>query len=112
MVTFVPPSTTPLFGLTLLMIGALYVKAPVLVIAVPPAGVTDTSLAPTVFAGTVTITRVFYMRFTFVATAVPNLTTGVPVVPNPRPSIVTVAPPWVQSTAGVIFVISGGAGTK
>ena len=80
--------------------------------AVPPTGVTETSLAPTVPAGIVAVTKVLDTRTTLVAFTVPNFTTGIPVSPKPRPSMVTAVPPCVQSTAGVTFVISSGVGTK
>ena len=73
-VTAVPPATAPLFGLTLLTVGATTYVNPLARLPVCPPTVTVTVTAPAVPAGVVAVIDVLLTTTTFVAAVAPNFT--------------------------------------
>ena len=103
----VPPQAGPEVGLMEVMVGTApttYVNVPDLV-AVPPAVVTATLLAPTVPAGVVAVMEVALTTTTLVAKAPPIFTLVAPV--KLVPVMVIVVPPVVGPEVGLTFVIVG-----
>ena len=103
----VPPQAGPEVGLMEVMVGTApttYVNAPDLV-AVPPAVVTATLLAPTVPAGVVAVIEVALTTTTLVAEA-PPIFTLVALVKF-VPVMVIVVPPVVGPDVGVTLLIVG-----
>ena len=106
MVIEVPPSVVPDVGETLVMVGSgvMYVNA-LESIAVPPAVVTATLLAPAVPAGVFAVTEVLDTATTFVAATPPTVTLLAPVKLVPVMEIVV--PPSVVPDVGVRLVRVG-----
>nr|WP_256972820.1 hypothetical protein [Saccharibacillus sp. O23] len=110
-VIVVPPAAGPDVGLTLAIVGAaIYVKAP-LAVAVPPAVVTLTLLAPAVPGGVTAVICVGDTTFTFVAFTPPidPPTITVDSEVNPVPVIVIVVPPAAGPDVGLTLAIVGAA---
>lgn len=80
-----------------------------MVIAGADAGVTTTAFAPDEFAGVVAVIVESLTRTIFVAEIPPNVTVGVPELPNPTPVMVTLVLPVIPPRAGTIVVIAGAA---
>ena len=106
MVIVVPPVVGPDVGVTLLIVGSrtMYVNALVLV-AVPPAVVTATLLAPAVPAGVLAVTEVLDTTTMFVAAMPPTVTLVAPV--KLVPAIVMVVPPVVGPEVGLTLLMVG-----
>ena len=105
----VPPLVGPEVGLTVEMVGtgtATYVNAPSLV-AVPPAVVTATLLAPAVPAGVLAVIDVALTTTTLVAATLLTVTLVAPV--KLVPEIVIEVPPLVGPDVGLIVEIVGTA---
>jgi hypothetical protein len=77
--------------------------------AAADAGVTTTAFAPLELAGVVAVMVESLIRTMFVAEIPPNVTVGVPALPNPTPVIVTLVFPVIPPRAGAIVVIAGAA---
>ena len=105
-VILVPPSVTPPDGLTLVIFGtgAMDVNAFVLV-TIPPAVVTVTSLLPAVPAGVVAVMEVALTTTKLVAAMPPTATLVAPV--KFVPVIVIVVPPVIGPEGGLTLVIVG-----
>ena len=104
-VTDVPPATDPLFGLTLLTVGATTYVYPFARLPFTPLTVTVTVTAPNAPAGVVAVIVVLFTTATFVAAALPNFT----VAPETKfvPAIVTDVPPAVDPVFGETLVTVG-----
>ena len=106
-VTAVPPATAPLFGLTLLTVGATTYVNPLARLPLCPLTVTVTVTAPAVPAGVVAVIVVLLTTTTFVAAVAPNVT----VAPAAKfvPVIVTAVPPAVDPLFGLTLLTVGAA---
>ena len=105
-VTAVPPAVDPVFGLTLLTVGATtYVYPFVRLPLCEPRLVTVTVTAPTLPAGVVAVIVVPLTTTTFVAAVPPNVT--VAPVAKFDPVIVTEVPPDVDPVFGETLVTVG-----
>ena len=105
-VTAVPPDVEPLFGLTLLTVGAAaYVNPLVRLPLCPPVFVTVTVTDPAAPAGVVAVIVVPFTTTTFVAAVPPNVT------PAPLkkfvPVIVTAVPPPTGPLFGLTLLTNG-----
>jgi len=106
-VTEVPPDGDPVFGLTLLTVGATtYVNPFVRLPLCDPGLVTVTVTAPALPAGVVAVIVVLFTTTTFVADALPNVT--VAPVAKFVPVIVTEVPPDVDPVFGFTLLTVGG----
>jgi hypothetical protein len=106
-VTAVPPTVDPLFGLTLLTVGSTtYVYPFVRLPLCDPGLVTVTVTAPALPAGVVAVICVPLTTTTLVAAATPNVT----VAPTAKfvPVIVTAVPPDLVPLFGLTLVTVGG----
>ena len=106
-VTAVPPAVDPVFGLTLLTVGATTYVYPFVRLPLCPLTVTVTVTAPALPAGVVAVIVVAFTTTTFVAEPFPNFT----VAPAAKfvPVIVTAVPPDVVPLLGLTLVTVGGA---
>ena len=110
MVTLVPPAAVPLFGDTLVTVGAgpsvEYVN-PLAKLPLCPLTVTVTVTVPALPAGVVAVIELLLTTTTLVAAALPNVT----VAPAAKfvPVIVTPVPPDVSPALGDTLVTVGGA---
>jgi len=107
-VTAVPPSVVPLFGVTPVTVGAPAYVYPLARLPLSPLlFVAATVTAPALPAGVVAVITVALTTVTFVAAAPPNVT----VVPEAKfvPVIVTAVPPAVVPLFGLTPVTVGGA---
>jgi len=105
-VTDVPPAVDPVFGLTLLTVGATtYVYPLVRLPLCDPRLVTVTVTAPALPAGVVAVMLVLLTTTTFVAAVLPNVT----VAPAAKfvPVIVTEVPPDVDPVPGLTLLTVG-----
>jgi hypothetical protein len=105
-VTAVPPAVVPVFGLTLLTVGATtYVYPFVRLPLCDPRLVTVTVTAPALPAGVVAVMLVLLTTTTFVAAELPNVTAA----PEAKfvPVIVTDVPPDVVPVFGPTLVTVG-----
>ena len=102
----VPPQAGPEVGLTFVIVGSgvMYVNALALV-AVPPAVVTATLLAPVVPAGVLAVTEVLDITAMFVASMPPTVTLVAPV--KLVPTTVMVVPPVVGPEVGLTLRMVG-----
>jgi hypothetical protein len=106
-VTAVPPAVDPVFGLTLLTVGATtYVYPLVRLPLCEPKLVTVTVTAPAIPAGVVVVIVVPFTTTTFVAAVPPNVT--VAPVAKFVPVIVTAVPPDVDPVFGLTLLTVGG----
>jgi len=104
-VTAVPPVAGPLFGLTLLTVGATTYVNPLARLPLCPLTVTVTVTAPVLPAGVVAVIVVLFTTTTLVAAALPNVT----VAPATKfvPVIVTAVPPAVDPLFGLTLLTVG-----
>ena len=112
MVAGASPAVEPLFGFTLVTVGAgtapTKVKQPVHVAVCVSAFVTTTSTAPAAWAGVVALTCVALTTVTALAAPPPKLT--VAGATKPAPVMVTRVPPAVAPLVGVTAVTIGVVG--
>jgi hypothetical protein len=101
-VTAVPPAVDPVFGLTLLTVGATTYVYPFVRLPLTPLTVTATVTAPNAPAGVVAVIVVLFTTTTFVAAALPNVT--VAPVRKFVPVIATDVPPAVDPVFGETLV--------
>ncbi len=108
-VTAVPPAVEPLFGFTLVTVGAelTKVKQPEHVPVWVSAFVTTTSTAPAACAGVVALICVALTTVTPLAEDPPNVTVAGPT--KPVPVIVTDVPPAVEPLVGATAAAEGAA---
>ena len=104
-VTLVPPAVDPLFGETLVTVGATTYVNPLARVPLRPLTVTVTVTAPAACAGVVAVIWVLLTTATLVA-AVPPIVTAAPETKF-VPVIVTLVPPAVEPVFGETLVIVG-----
>jgi hypothetical protein len=107
MVTAVPPTKGPLFGATLLTVGAITYVNPLTRLPLCPLTVTVTVTSPAFPAGVVAVIVVLFTTVTSVAAVLPNIT----VAPAAKfvPVIVTAVPPAAGPLFGATLLTAGGA---
>jgi hypothetical protein len=104
-VTAVPPEVDPLFGETLLTVGAATYVYPFVRLPLCPLSVTVTVTAPADPAGVVAVMVVLFTTATLVAAALPNVT----VAPLTKlvPVMVTAVPPATGPAFGEMLLTAG-----
>jgi hypothetical protein len=106
-VTDVPPAAGPLFGVTLLTVGATTYVNPLARLPLWPLTVTVTVTAPALPTGVVAVIVVVFTTVTLVAAVLPNVT--VAPVTKFVPVIVTDVPPAVGPLFGLTLLTVGAA---
>lgn len=106
-VTLAPPANGPLEGLTDVTVGKSPNVKPLARVAVPPAVVTATAVAPAACAGVVAVMEVALLTVKLVAAVPPNVTADAPM--KFVPVIVTVVPPVISPLVVLSDVTVGDA---